>query len=259
MLGADQAAGRGPVLTTVTSDLLTASGVEFGYASVPVLHDAELHVREGEVLALVGPNGAGKTTLLRILAGLERPARGVVTFAGDDITTVPTEQRARLGLTAVFGGAAVFGGLSVEANLRAGGDLLLPDEALLRRRIDETFEVFPRLAERRHALGVELSGGEQQMLALGKALLLAPRLLCIDELSLGLAPTLVGRLLDVLRARRESGMTILLVEQSVRVALAVADRCAYFERGRVCSIDDTTDLLADSKKLHARFFGDHAA
>jgi ABC-type branched-subunit amino acid transport system ATPase component len=243
----------------VTADLLTVGGLDFAYTGVPVLHDTELAVRQGEVLAVVGPNGGGKTTLLRLIAGLERPDGGSIQFDGQNITTVPTEQRVRLGIAVVFGGAAVFGDLSVEANLRAGGDLLLPDASRLADRIKDVFEVFPRLAERRNALGAELSGGEQQMLALGKAFVLEPKLLCIDELSLGLAPALVDRLLDVLRERKAGGTTILLVEQSVRVALAVADRAAYFERGRVCSIDDTDALLADPKRLHRMFFGDHAA
>jgi ABC-type branched-subunit amino acid transport system ATPase component len=241
------------------ADLLTVAGVDFGYGGVPVLHDTELSVREGEVLAVVGPNGAGKTTLLRLIAGLERPARGVVRFAGTDITSMPTEERVRRGLGVVFGGAAVFGDLTVEANLRAGADLIAADPAQVRARIDGVFDVFPRLAERRGSLGAQLSGGEQQMLALGKALLLEPKLLCIDELSLGLAPALVDRLLEVLRARKASGTAVLLVEQSVRVALTVADRAAYFERGRVVAVEDTAKLLKDPKRLHRLFFGDHAA
>jgi ABC-type branched-subunit amino acid transport system ATPase component len=243
----------------VDDALLSVTGVDFAYSGVPVLHQTEIDVRGGEVLAIVGPNGAGKTTLLRVIAGLERPAGGSVQFGGTDITALPTERRAALGMAVVFGGAAVFGDLTVDANLRAAGDLLLPDSARLAARIKDVYGVFPRLAERRNALGAELSGGEQQMLALGKAFLLEPKLLCIDELSLGLAPALVDRLLDVLREQKASGTTILLVEQSVRVALAVADRAAYFERGRVVGIEDADALLADPNRLQRMFFGDHAA
>jgi ABC-type branched-subunit amino acid transport system ATPase component len=235
--------------------VLEATGLDFGYTGVPVLHGTELTVGEGEIFALVGPNGAGKTTLLRLLSGLVRPAAGTVQFDGHDITRLAPETRARLGLATVFGGAAVFGDMTVDANLRAGGDQLRNDPALLATRVADVFEVFPRLVERRGALASQLSGGEQQMLALGKALLLEPRLLCLDELSLGLAPALVARLLDVLRARREAGGTVLLVEQSVNVALDVADRIGYFERGRVVHIEDAGELRSDPERLHRLYFG----
>ena len=239
--------------------LLAATGLEFGYGGVPVLHGTDLEVRRGEVLALVGPNGAGKTTLLRVLAGLERPSAGAIDLDGADITSLPTEQRAAHGLAMVFGGQAVFGDLSVDDNLRAAGELLIDQPTLLAERIASVLELFPRLTERRAALGAQLSGGEQQMLAVAKAMLLQPKLLCIDELSMGLAPVLVDRLLDVLRHQRDTGTTVLLVEQSVRVALSVADRCAYFERGQVRSIEDTATLIADPSRLRALFFGEHAA
>jgi ABC-type branched-subunit amino acid transport system ATPase component len=235
--------------------LLTATDLDFGYSGVPVLHGTELTVDEGEIFALVGPNGAGKTTLLRLLSGLERPAAGTVHFDGADITALAPEARARRGLATVFGGNAVFGDMTVDANLRAGADQLRNDPALLATRTAEVFEVFPRLVERRGALAAQLSGGEQQMLALGKALMLEPRLLCLDELSLGLAPALVARLLDVLRARRDAGGTVLMVEQSVNVALDVADRIGYFERGRVCHIEDAAELRANPKRLHELYFG----
>jgi ABC-type branched-subunit amino acid transport system ATPase component len=238
-------------MTTV----LAATGLEFAYSGVPVLHGTDVTVHEGEVLALVGPNGAGKTTLLRVLSGLERPKAGEVRLDGDDITRLPPEARARRGIATVFGGNAVFGDMTVDANLRAAGDQLRNDAELLAARVANVFTIFPRLVERRSALAAQLSGGEQQMLALGKALLLEPRVLCVDELSLGLAPALVARLLDVLRDRRAAGGTTLLVEQSVNVALDVADRIAYFERGRVCAIDDASALRADPERLHRLYFG----
>ena len=235
--------------------MLEATGLDFGYVGVPVLHGTDLTVNEGEIFALVGPNGAGKTTLLRLLSGLERPTAGKVVFDGRDVTALAAEARARLGLATVFGGAAAFGDMTVDGNLRAGGDQLRKQPALLATRVAEVFAVFPRLEERRSALAAQLSGGEQQMLALAKALLLEPRLLCLDELSLGLAPALVARLLDVLRARREAGGTVLMVEQSVNVALDVADRIGYFERGRVVHIEDAAALRADPARLHQLYFG----
>jgi branched-chain amino acid transport system ATP-binding protein len=152
--------------------LLHVEGVDFAYGNAQVLYDTSLAVEPGEVLALVGPNGAGKTTLLRVIAGLERVRRGRIVFDGSDITGCPTEERVRRGLGVVFAGQSVFPALTVDANLAAGGQLL--DRATLEERLAETWALFPRLAERRSALGVELSGGEQQMLALAKAFLLRP-------------------------------------------------------------------------------------
>jgi ABC-type branched-subunit amino acid transport system ATPase component len=227
--------------------LLAVDGVDFSYGNAAVLFATSLEVEPGEVLALVGPNGAGKTTLLRVLAGLERPRAGRILFAGEDITSVPTEDRVRRGLGFVFAGQSVFPALSVDANLAAGGDLLARD--VLDERVAATWELFPRLAERRRALGVELSGGEQQMLALAKAFLLRPRLLAVDELSLGLAPRIVGDLLEAVRRFQVDGGTVVLVEQSVRVCAAVADRVGLFERGRLrlvrpgAEIRDRPELL----------------
>jgi branched-chain amino acid transport system ATP-binding protein len=228
--------------------LLHVEGVDFAYGNAQVLYDTSLAVEPGEVLALVGPNGAGKTTLLRVIAGLERVRRGRIVFDGSDITGCPTEERVRRGLGVVFAGQSVFPALTVDANLAAGGQLL--DRATLEERLAETWALFPRLAERRSALGVELSGGEQQMLALAKAFLLRPRLLAIDELSLGLAPTLVARLLDAVRRFRDGGSTVLLIEQSVRVSAAVADRVALFERGQLRLVRDAAEVRAHPELLY---------
>jgi ABC-type branched-subunit amino acid transport system ATPase component len=228
--------------------LLQVEDVDFAYGNAQVLYAAAVAVEPGEVLALVGPNGAGKTTLLRVIAGLERVRRGRITFDGQDITGVPTEERVRRGLGVVFAGQSIFPSLSVDANLAAGGQLL--DRAMLEERLAEAWALFPRLAERRTALGVELSGGEQQMLALAKAFLLRPRLLAVDELSLGLAPSLVGRLLDAVRRFRDEGTTILLIEQSVRVSAAVADRVALFERGQLRLVRDGAEVRAHPELLY---------
>ena len=228
--------------------LLRVEDVDFAYGNAQVLYGTSVAVEPGEVLALVGPNGAGKTTLLRVIAGLERLRRGRITFEGADITGVPTEERVRRGLGVVFAGQSIFPSLSVDANLAAGGQLL--DRETLEERLAEAWALFPRLAERRTALGVELSGGEQQMLALAKAFLLRPRLLAIDELSLGLAPSLVGRLLDAVRRFRDEGTTILLIEQSVRVSAAVADRVALFERGQLRLVRDGAEVRAHPELLY---------
>lgn len=228
--------------------LLQVEDVDFAYGNAQVLYGTAVAVEPGEVLALVGPNGAGKTTLLRVIAGLERVRRGRITFDGQDITGVPTEERVRRGLGVVFAGQSIFPSLSVDANLAAGGQLL--DRATLEERLAEAWALFPRLEERRSALGVELSGGEQQMLALAKAFLLRPRLLAVDELSLGLAPSLVGRLLDAVRRFRDDGTTILLIEQSVRVSAAVADRVALFERGQLRLVRDGAEVRAHPELLY---------
>ena len=228
--------------------LLHVEGVDFAYGNAQVLYGTSVAVEPGEVLALVGPNGAGKTTLLRVIAGLERVRRGRVMFDGADITAMPTEERVRRGLGVVFAGQSVFPSLSVDANLAAGGQLL--DRSLLEERLGDVWALFPRLSERRTALGVELSGGEQQMLALAKAFLLRPRLLAIDELSLGLAPSLVGRLLDAVRRFRDDGTTVLLIEQSVRVSAAVSDRVALFERGQLRLTRDAALVRAHPELLY---------
>jgi ABC-type branched-subunit amino acid transport system ATPase component len=237
----------------MTSTLLEIEGIEFSYGTVPVLFHTSLSINEGEVVAVIGPNGAGKTTLLRVLAGLEKASRGTIRIGGEDITRLLPEERVQRRLVIVFGGHAVFGELTVDDNLTVGGQLLHRTPNLLEERRAEAYEIFPRLAERKKALAVQLSGGEQQMLALAKAFLLQPRVLCIDELSLGLAPTLVARLLDVVRRFRQSGITVLLVEQSVRVALSIADRCAWFERGEVREIRDAAELRERPELLHELF------
>ena len=228
--------------------LLAVDDVDFAYGNAQVLYGTSVAVEAGEVLALIGPNGAGKTTLLRVIAGLERVRRGRIVFDGAEITGLPTEERVRRGLGVVFAGQSVFPSLSVDANLAAGGQLL--DRSLLEERLADVWALFPRLWERRTALGVELSGGEQQMLALAKAFLLRPRLLAIDELSLGLAPSLVGRLLDAVRRFRDEGTTVLLIEQSVRVSAAVADRVALFERGQLRLVRDGSEVRAHPELLY---------
>lgn len=229
--------------------LLECRSIDFAYGQLQVLFDVSFKVDEGEMVALLGTNGAGKSTLLRVISGLGMPSRGAVSLAGSDITYLPTDARVEQGITQIPGGKAVFGSLSVVDNLRAYGYGLGRDGARLDAGIEQTFEAFPRLAERRNQLAATLSGGEQQMLALGKALILEPRLLLIDELSLGLAPKIVGELLEMVQRINAKGTAIVLVEQSVNIALSLVDHAYFMEKGQIRfdgpakSLLDRPDLL----------------
>jgi branched-chain amino acid transport system ATP-binding protein len=234
----------------VTDTVLELRNLEFAYGNVAVLFGADLELRRGEVLGVLGPNGAGKTTLLRVVCGLERPNAGTVVHDGVDITALTPAKRAARGLVTVFAGQSTFPDLTVTENLRVSGYLLRGEPGLLEERIDEAFTLFPRLAERRTTAASQLSGGEQQMLALARAFLLHPGVLCIDELSLGLAPTLVDRLSEAVRGFRERGGSVLLVEQSVPVLRQAADRVALMERGTVRQVlGDVAELDAELEAL----------
>jgi ABC-type branched-subunit amino acid transport system ATPase component len=250
----DAAPGR----PTTGGSALAIAGLDASYGPVQALFGFTLDLKAGEILVVIGPNGAGKTTMLRTICGLHPMQAGTVRLGDLDIGHLPTERRVAAGLGVMFGGEAVFGDLTVEGNLRAGGDLLRRDPALLQERIDAAFEVFPRLAERRKALAVQLSGGEQQMLGLAKSFLLKPSVLCIDELSLGLAPPVIERLLDVLRSIRGAGTSLLLVEQSTVTALAVADRIAFVERGEVRYVGSASEVREQPERLHELFVGGQA-
>ncbi len=224
--------------------LLEVVGLEAGYGPLQVLFGIDLHVDTGEIVALLGTNGAGKSTLLRVISGLGLPSSGTVRVAGQDITYAEPGDRVRQGVCQIPGGKAVFGPLSVVDNLRLYGYSLGRDKQTVDRGIEESFVTFPRLAERRNAPSSTMSGGEQQMLALSKALILRPRLLLIDELSLGLAPKVVGELLTLVRSINASGTAVVLVEQSVNVALSLAEHAYFMEKGQVRFDGRTADLLA---------------
>ena len=233
--------------------LLQVRRVEVSYGQLQVLFGVDLDVAEGEIVALLGTNGAGKSTLLAAISGLVMPNAGHVTFDGEDITRLDPAATARLGIAQMPGGRSVFPTLSVEENLRVGGWLLRKDGAAQRAAVGEALELFPRLAERRGTAAGDLSGGEQQMLGLAMAFLVRPRLLVIDELSLGLAPTIVAQLLAVVRRIRETGTAVLLVEQSLTVALDVADRAYFLERGEVRFAGAAADLAGRSDLLRSIF------
>jgi ABC-type branched-subunit amino acid transport system ATPase component len=235
--------------------LLSVEGVSYAYGALPVLFGVSFHVDEGEFLALLGTNGAGKSTVLRLVCGLARPAAGSVVFDGERIDGSPAGVNATRGLVLMPGGRAIFPDLTVDENLEIGSFLLRRSPAVRRARIRASYEAFPDLAQRRRTVARRLSGGQQQQLALAKATLLRPRLLCIDELSLGLAPIAVERLLESLAALREEGTSMILVEQSLNVAAAVASRCVFLEKGEVRFEGATEQLLERDDIARAVFFG----
>ena len=234
---------------------LSARDIDFAYGQLQVLFGVSLDVHEGEAVALLGTNGAGKSTLLKVIAGLERPAAGTVEFHGSDITKVPAERLVRRGLLLVVGGRSVFADMSVSENLDLQALSSGLPAAALKERFDVVFETFPRLAQRKRQKGGTLSGGEQQQLALAKALLLDPKILCIDELSLGLAPLVVSELIEVVRRIHATGVTIVVVEQSLNIAAELCDRTVFLEKGEVRFEGPTRDLLARNDIARAVFLG----
>lgn len=211
--------------------LLELNGVATHYGRIQAVHDASLKVDTGELIALIGPNGAGKSTLLNTVSGLLRPVAGRILFGGKPIDNWRPDRIAREGLLQVPEGRRVLGPLSVEDNL------LLGRQALGTRKpthvLEDIYALFPILHERRHQSSATLSGGQQQMLAIGRALMGGPRLLVLDEPSLGLAPIIVRQVFDTLRLLRQTGLTILLVEQNADLALEISDRAYVMEQGRV--------------------------
>jgi ABC-type branched-subunit amino acid transport system ATPase component len=235
--------------------VLQVVDVDFSYGPVQVLFDVGFEVRPGEVLALLGTNGAGKSTILRIVSGLGIPQRGVVRLNGQNVTYVTPEGRVKLGIVELPGGSGVFPSLSVAQNLAVSARLLHAPADERERRMHEVFELFPELQTHRRQLASSLSGGEQQMLALGRVLLHRPEILLIDELSLGLAPIVVQRMLAVVERLKARGQTMVIVEQSLNVALSVADRAIFLEKGSVRFEGPASDLLARNDLVRAVFFG----
>ena len=223
--------------------LLSCRGVEVAYDQVQVLFGVDMDVRPGEIVALLGTNGAGKSTLLKAISGVVDPIGGSILFDGGDITHTDAVATVSAGIVQVPGGKAVFPTLTVAEHLRAGGWLYRSDAEYLDRATEEVYDIFPRLRERQDQMAGNLSGGEQQMLALGMAFIAKPKLLMIDELSLGLAPTIVEQLLGIVRQIQASGTAIVLVEQSINVALSVAERAYFLEKGEVRFDGLTADLL----------------
>ena len=233
--------------------LLDIRGLRASYGAVEVLRGIDFTVARGEIVALLGTNGAGKSTILRCISGLMPADEGQILFDGHDITGVTTEETVRLGVTQVPGGRGLLPNLSVEENLRMGAYPLRRDRAAVRAGYDRVYETFPRLAERRKQLAGLMSGGEQQMLAVGRALMLQPKLMMIDELSLGLAPLIVQQLVDVVRQINASGVSMILVEQSANLALSVTDHAYFIEKGQMRFDGSSRDLLERDDLLRSVF------
>ena len=224
--------------------LLELQAVTSGYGEVQILDGVSLDVEAGSITALVGSNGAGKTTLMRAIAGLLPVSAGRILMNGVDIGPLPTHRRIELGLALVPEGRLIFPDFTIEENLRIGA--IAPHARPERqRRLEEMYELFPRLRERRGQAGGTLSGGEQQMLALARGMMAGPRLLLLDEPSLGLAPIVVEQLFEVIPRIRETGVTVFIVEQDVRSSLKLADTAYVMENGRIVRNGPAVDLLDD--------------
>jgi branched-chain amino acid transport system ATP-binding protein len=227
----------------VSAALLEIGALSAGYGQVPVLSEVGLVIRPGEIVTLVGSNGAGKTTLLRAISRVIG-ARGILRFDGRDLSPLSPEQVFGLGLVQVPEGRQLFDKMSVEDNLRMG-TYRRRDDAGVRQSFERVYQLFPVLAERRQQIAGSLSGGEQQMCAIARALMAAPKLLTVDEMSLGLAPVVVDQLLGVLGEIRKQGITVLLVEQDVFAAFSVADRGYVMETGRIVREGAISELEND--------------
>jgi branched-chain amino acid transport system ATP-binding protein len=233
--------------------MLTLKSVQAGYGRLLVLKGISLHVRPGEVVTLIGGNGAGKSTTLKAISGLVPVWRGQVHFAGEDLSRLSAEQIVARGLALVPEGRRVFASLSVKANLELGA-YHRQDKRRVRRDLEELQERFPLLKERAHQPAGTLSGGEQQILAIGRALMARPRLLMLDEPSMGLAPRILRQVYDILRELKAKGTTILLVEQNARAALSLADRGYVMETGRII-LDGTATELAEDPEVQRAYLG----
>lgn len=255
-LGRRQARGAPPV---VGVPLLCVEGLEAGYDGVQILFGVDASVEQGEIVALLGTNGAGKSTLLRGISGLLPPRAGRVLFEGRDLTGIPSHKVAAMGLVQMPGGRGVFPSLTVAENMRIAGWLTRRDRAELDRRTAVALDGFPVLRHRLDQPAVNLSGGEQQMLMLAQTMMMAPRLVMIDELSLGLAPAVVESLVRTVREMRDRGITFILVEQSVNVALTISNRAYFLEKGEVRFQGDAADLLERPDVLRSVFIAGASA
>ena len=233
--------------------LLDIRGLRASYGAVEVLRGIDFTVARGEIVALLGTNGAGKSTILRCISGLMPADEGQILFDGQDLTQVSTEETVGLGVTQVPGGRGLLPNLTVEENLRMGAYPLRKQRAAVRAGYDRVYETFPRLSERRKQLAGLMSGGEQQMLAIGRALMLQPKLMMIDELSLGLAPLIVQQLVEVVRQINASGVSMILVEQSANLALSVTDHAYFIEKGQMRFDGSSRELLERDDLLRSVF------
>jgi branched-chain amino acid transport system ATP-binding protein len=233
--------------------MLRVSEIEVRYSGVPVIHNVSLEVNQGELVSVVGANGAGKSTLLKAIAGALHPSQGSIQFENQEISHLSTANIVRMGITYVPEARLIFGPLTVHENLELGAYILKDDEAV-QKNLEYVYQLFPRLAERRFQQGGTLSGGEQQMLAIGRGLMSNPKLLMLDEPSLGLMPKLVDEMLEAVAKLKGSGKTILLVEQNVRESLELSDRGYVLQTGRTIHQGTGKELL-NAEVIQKAFLG----
>ena len=243
---------------SLTGPLLRLAQVRVDYGGIKALRGIDLEVAKGEIVAMIGANGAGKTTTMRAISGMIRPSKGSVLLEGKPVHHLPASRIARLGLAHAPEGRKIFGPLSVEDNLLLGAYRLLPRFFGFRSRaagdLDRVYTLFPRLRERRRQQAGTLSGGEQQMLAIGRALMSRPRLMLLDEPSMGLAPVIVQEVFRIIQRLKQEGMTMLLVEQFAKTALNVADYAYVMERGQI-AVEGTPAELHKNERVIAAYLG----
>ncbi len=233
--------------------MLKVNDINVYYGAIHAIKDVSFEVNEGEIVTLIGANGAGKSTILKTISGMMRSKTGSISFMDEDISAVDSYKLISRGITHVPEGRRVFSQLTVEENLEMGGYTVKSSE--IPALLENVFEQFPRLKERRRQVAATLSGGEQQMLAMGRALMAKPKLIMLDEPSMGLAPILVDQIFDIIRLMNRNGTTILLVEQNANMALAIADRGYVLETGRIVMSDSAKSLLADNSVKKAYLGG----
>lgn len=233
--------------------MLTVDNINVYYGAIHALKGISVAVSEGEIVTLIGANGAGKSTILRTISGLLRPKSGQITFEGRNIAVVAAQEIVKLGISQVPEGRRIFANMSVLENLELGA-YIRNDKTEIKKDMDLVFERFPRLAERRSQMAGTLSGGEQQMLAMGRALMSRPRLLLLDEPSMGLAPLLVKEIFKIIKEINDSGTTILLVEQNANMALSIAHKAYVLETGRI-TLSGTAKELAESEAVRQAYLG----
>lgn len=233
--------------------MLKISNLEVNYGKMQVIKGISLEVKEGELISVIGPNGAGKTTLIRTIMGLKKAASGSIFFEDKDITALPAWKRADMGIGYVPEGRRVFGNLTVEENLLIGC-YKVKDNVRKRASIKRVYELFPRLEERKNQSARTMSGGEQQMLAIGRALVLEPRLLLIDEVSMGLMPIMVNTCFKIIKDLNDSGITVLVVEQNANKALKIANRGYVIETGNII-LEDDAKVLRENDVVQKAYLG----
>lgn len=226
--------------------MLKVENLNVAYGSIHALHDISLEVNDGEVVSLIGANGAGKTTTLHTITGLKSAMSGTIEYDGTDHRKIEPSHIIKLGMAHVPEGRHVFTRMSVQENLEMGA-FIMNDKAEIKKNMDMVYEYFPRLKERKKQLAGTLSGGEQQMLAMGRALMSNPKIVLMDEPSMGLSPLLVKEIFHIIKTLHDNGITVLLVEQNAKMALAVSDRAYVLETGTISMSGKASDLLRDDK------------